>query len=73
MDIEALDKAVACFEGGRTELAERLGVTPMSISHWYRRGLPVERAVEIEEATGRRVTRQELRPDIFGPIDEAAA
>lgn len=54
--------------GGLTELAEKLGVTPQVVSNWRSRGrVPAERCIEIETATDGAVTRQELRPDIFGP------
>lgn len=65
MDKNALERAVAHFPGGRRELAERLDVSVMSISHWFRRGLPVVRAVQIESETGGAVTAQELLPEVF--------
>ncbi len=42
----------------------------MAVSHWRRRGVPLARAIAIERATAGVVTRAELRPDIFGPLDE---
>jgi DNA-binding transcriptional regulator YdaS (Cro superfamily) len=42
----------------------------MAVSHWRRRGVPLVRAIAIERATAGAVTRAELRPDIFGPLDE---
>lgn len=49
-------------------LASQLGVTQGLVSQWVRgeTQITAERALEIEAATGGQVTRQELRPDIFG-------
>ena len=68
-----LQKAIDHFSvngrGGQVRLAKALGVEPMAISQWKRRGtMPPERCVEIEVATGGAVTRLELRPDIFGEL-----
>ncbi|WP_018610201.1 transcriptional regulator [Uliginosibacterium gangwonense] len=47
------------------KLARRLGVTQGAVSQWLKgvRPIPIERCVEIEQATGGVVTRQELRTD----------
>lgn len=60
----------ATLLGGQHNLADRLSVTPQAVSKWKRKGVPAERCREIEEATGGKVTRYELRPDVFG--DQAA-
>lgn len=39
----------------------------MAVSHWRHRGIPLVRAIAIERATNGAVTREDLRPDIFGP------
>ncbi len=49
--------------GSARALAKILNVTPMAVSQWKDRGVPAERAVSIEQATG--VSRKLLRPDIF--------
>jgi DNA-binding transcriptional regulator YdaS (Cro superfamily) len=57
--------------GAKAEMAEYLRVTPTWISlliQGRRRASP-HLAVQIEKATGGLVTRQELRPDLFGPPD----
>lgn len=40
-----------------------------AVSHWEtnRKAITAERAKQIEEATGREVTRHDLRPDLFDP------
>ncbi|WP_133772902.1 transcriptional regulator [Pseudomonas graminis] len=58
----ALERAILAA-GSAKALAKTLGVTPMTVSHWKVRGVPAERAVMIEKATG--VSRQDLRPDLY--------
>ncbi|MEX3628444.1 MAG: YdaS family helix-turn-helix protein [Burkholderia sp.] len=52
----------------QTDLAHRLGVTQGLVHQWVtgKTRITAERAVEIEKATGGQVTRQKLRPEIFG-------
>lgn len=64
--MNAIDRAIDLL-GNQTKLAEALGVSPMAVTQWKRRGVPAERCVPIEEATSGEVTRYDLRPDIFGP------
>jgi len=49
----------------QSRLARRLGVTQSAVNQWLKgvRPIPIERCVEIEQATGGGVTRQELRTD----------
>lgn len=64
--------------GSLTELAARLGSDPQVIVNWRKRGIPprevlnVERATVMEEGAQPRVTRHELRPDIY-PAEPAKA
>lgn len=46
-------------------LAEKLGVSPVRVSHWRTgfRPVPLKFLTAIEQATDGAVTRQELRPD----------
>ena len=67
--LEALEKAITSA-GGPTRLAEKLGIAQPSIQQWRARGVPAERVIAVEAATG--VPRHELRPDIYPPEDQAA-
>lgn len=61
-----IDRLVDLF-GTQSALAAKLGIRCASISGWRQRGkVPVERCLAIEQATGGKVTRYELRPDVFG-------
>lgn len=59
---------------GSAELARRLGCSKQLVSFWRtgRQRVKAERAVEIELVTEGRIRREELRPDIFTPPQEAA-
>lgn len=59
---------------GSYRLAKAVGVKPPTVFSWLRRGIPpAERCRAIEAATGGRVTRYQLRPDVFGPAEDRAA
>jgi DNA-binding transcriptional regulator YdaS (Cro superfamily) len=51
-----------------TELAKMVGTSKANISRWESgtRRLTAEIAVLIDEKTGGRISRHDLRPDIFG-------
>lgn len=61
---DALAAAVAIF-GSKSKMARALKVGPMVVQHWHNRQVPAIRAAEIERATGGKVTRAQLRPDLF--------
>ncbi|WP_142587807.1 transcriptional regulator [Pseudorhizobium halotolerans] len=63
----ALERAISSV-GSASELARRLRVTPAAVLQW--RKVPAERVLEVERISG--VSRHDLRPDVFGPIPEAA-
>ncbi|WP_377299791.1 YdaS family helix-turn-helix protein [Rhizobium sp. SGZ-381] len=46
-------------------------VNKSTVLRWERRGVPVERVVQIEQVTG--ISRHSLRPDIFGRYPKEAA
>lgn len=72
---DALQKAITHL-GSQQALADKLGVRQSLIWYWLersKRGVPAEYAIAIEEATGRKVTRRELRPDLWPKAARAAA
>ena len=58
--------------GGQSALARAIGgeVKQAHVWYWLRRGgsVPAEHCGAIEAATNGKVTRAELRPDVFGPL-----
>jgi len=56
-----LEKAIN-IAGNQTALATALGVEPMTVSNWKKRGVPPSRLLSIFLVTG--VTPHEIRPDI---------
>jgi len=62
LPMNGLEKAIK-QAGGRRELAEMLGVQRQHVEYWLKNKLPVERALEIEKATG--IHRSELLPELF--------
>lgn len=71
--MDALDKAISNL-GGVTALARAIGQRQPTVSNWKARGqVPVQHCLAIENATGGEVTRYDLRPDVFGTKEEAAA
>lgn len=55
--------------GGVTRLAELLGIKRPALYQWKR--VPAERVLKIEELTRGKVTRHQMRDDIY-PIEDAA-
>lgn len=51
----AIDKV-----GSITELAKKLKTTPQVVSNWRERGIPADRALDVEEATDGRVTAEQI-------------
>jgi DNA-binding transcriptional regulator YdaS (Cro superfamily) len=67
-----LDRAIAAV-GGASALARALGLPWAStVTNWAARGVPADRCLPIERATGGAVTRYDLRPDIFGDAPDGA-
>lgn len=70
MSRNAIDAAVETF-GTAAEFARAIGVSSVFVSQ-MRSGvkqIPPTLCPRIEVATNGRVTREMLRPDIFGPLD----
>lgn len=70
MERAAIARAIEAV-GGQTALAKILGITTQAISQWKR--VPPAHVLAIETATGGRVTRHEMRPDVFGPEPQRGA
>lgn len=68
---QALEKAIEIC-GGQAGLARKIGRKQQNVAYWLkaRKGVPAEVAAAIEEAVEAQVTRDQLRPDVFG--DRAA-
>ena len=66
-EVSAIDRAIAVCEGIHA-LSEAAGVSVQAIYHWKSgvRVITAEYAKKIEIATGGKVTRADLRPDLFG-------
>lgn len=69
--MEALERAVKHC-GGQAGLARLLGKKQAHVWNWLNRDrrVPAEQVLPIERATGGKVTRYELRPDLY-PIESA--
>ena len=66
-EVVALSRAIEKL-GGQSALARACKVKQGHVWHWLNksRRVPADYALTIEAATGGTVTRQELRPDLFG-------
>lgn len=66
-ELAALKRAVE-KAGGQSALARACGVKQGHVWHWLNKSLrvPAEHVLSVEAATDGAVTRDELRPDIFG-------
>lgn len=64
----ALERAIEVV-GTQAALARAIGVKPQHIWNWLNRdeNVPAEQVLAIEAAAAGKVTRHDLRPDIFGP------
>jgi DNA-binding transcriptional regulator YdaS (Cro superfamily) len=66
--MNGLEKAIELM-GGQSALAAALslpGKNPrMTVQQWKKRGVPAARVLEIERATKGKVSRHELRPDLY--------
>lgn len=75
MSTEALKRAIE-LAGGQKPLADAIGTTQSQVWYWLTRskkGVPGEFASRIEAAVENKISRHDLRPDIFGPAPETAA
>ena len=66
-----VEEAIAAAKGLQP-LADACGVKYQAIQKWRRQGkVPAERVLAVEAATGGKITRSQLRPDIY-PKGKAA-
>jgi len=59
-------QAAINFFGNQSKLARVIGVDPMAVTQWKKRGVPLARAIQIDKLTKGAVKKEYLRPDIFG-------
>ncbi len=68
--LHALERAIR-FAGSQTALAAGINTSQQVVSNWLKSGTmqrcAPEFAIPIEKFTANKVTRYDLRPDIFGP------
>jgi len=71
MQNEPLIRAIQLC-GGQSGLARASGYTQAHVWYWLNKAkrVPAEAAPKIEEATGGKVTRAQLRPDLFAQATE---
>jgi DNA-binding transcriptional regulator YdaS (Cro superfamily) len=67
---EALTRAIEAA-GGPAKLGREIGASSQAISQWKR--CPAERVIAVERAVGGKVTRDQLRPDLYPPHTGEAA
>lgn len=49
--------------GTAADLARKIGLTPQAVAQWTK--VPAKRVIAVEEATGGKVSRYQLRPDLY--------
>lgn len=63
--MSAIEKAVSLV-GGQVAMAAKCGVRYQAVQKWVRSGkVPAERVLTIERATDGKVSRHDLRPDLY--------
>lgn len=56
-------KQAAALSGGMTKLTSKIGISKSAPYSWSQ--IPAGRVLAIEEATGGRLSRHTLRPDLY--------
>jgi DNA-binding transcriptional regulator YdaS (Cro superfamily) len=57
--------------GGPGAIAAKFNINRRAVAQWIAADrVPAERCLAVEELCARKVTRYELRPDVFGPAPE---
>ncbi|WP_206679314.1 transcriptional regulator [Endozoicomonas acroporae] len=62
--MDAIEKA-AKIAGNKSKLANLLGISAQAVSKWVR--IPSDRVIQIERALDGKISRRELRPDLYPP------
>jgi|TARA_R110001583_G_scaffold37058_9_gene121337 DNA-binding transcriptional regulator YdaS (Cro superfamily) len=65
----ALREAIRII-GGLSAVGRALGISRQSVSKWG--ACPAHRVLQIEELTGRKIRKSQLRPDLYPPRRRAA-
>lgn len=65
--MSALQKAVDVF-GSQAALAAAIGKQQQHVQYWLKTKVPAEHVIPIERATGGKVSRHDLRPDLY-PVE----
>ncbi|MFP4137452.1 MAG: Cro/CI family transcriptional regulator [Halomonas sp.] len=52
----------------QASVAAAFGVSEQSVSRWRRQGMTAQRALQVEQLTQGAVTRRDIRPDLFAPL-----
>lgn len=69
----AFQRAIKLYRRSQQPMADALGVSQSVVSKWMRRGeLPAEYVLKVEMLTKGRITKHDLRPDIY-PIEGKVA
>lgn len=65
---KTIESVIEMLGGTQKSAAEAIGVSQPSVMRWLhgRCGPDARAAIQIEKVTGGKVTRAQLRPDIFG-------
>lgn len=59
-----LEPAINYFGSGNA-LARAMGLNPMAVTQWKRRGIPAERAKQISELTDGEIKPSVIKPKLF--------
>ena len=63
-------EAAVTLKGSQKKLADSMGCTQQQISYLLKEanGISAEMAISVEAATNKVITRNHLRPDLFGEV-----
>lgn len=64
MAMSALERVID-QAGTAKAVAAKIGVKPMAVTQWRRRGVPAERVLDLVRIANGAVSPHELRPDIY--------